>query len=120
MLKKCLPGPYTFLLTRGKNLPKLLKDKRQVVGVRIPDSELITDIVRALGHPLASSSLPVPQDGIPLVYGYEIENKFGHQLDVIFDLGEPMPNDETTIIDLSSGELELIRQGKGPFPLQDF
>ena len=112
-LKKALPGPYTLLLERNRSLPKFLKDKRKVVGVRVPDSRLLLALVDALGSPLLSSSAPELPDGRLPKFGYEIEESWGHALDLILDLGNESPWSETSIIDLSEGEAEIIREGAG-------
>ncbi len=117
ILKKALPGPYTFILERHRLLPKQLDDKRKVVGVRIPDAELVLAIVAAFEFPMVVTSIPhTLTDGTavgPLHFGYEILDHFGHALDLILDLGDEIPAQETTVIDLSEGSPVVVRQGLG-------
>ena len=86
------------------------------VGVRIPDTSLIIDLIGAFGQPIATTSVPYQltegkyKDRL-LHFGYEIEEVYGHGLDLILDLGQAVPAKETTILNLTKGEPELIRQG---------
>jgi tRNA threonylcarbamoyl adenosine modification protein (Sua5/YciO/YrdC/YwlC family) len=114
VLKKLLPGPYTFILTRAKNLPKPLGDKRKSVGVRIPNSPLVLALLEAFGKPLASGSLPLPDGRTEFcTKGYEIEECFGHGVDLILDLGESLSPLETTIVDLTEEPPKIERTGLG-------
>lgn len=118
VLRRIFPGPFTVLLRRGRSFPKQLKDRRTEVGVRVPNSPLLLDLITELGHPLATTSLPnkMPQskkrrEEGPLQYGFEVEECYGHALDLILDLGSPVPAMETTILDLSQGEVKVLREG---------
>lgn len=117
ILKRCLPGPYTFLFKASKELQKTFKDKRSSVGTRIPDCPLLIDLIEYYGKPLANTSLNsvFEDDREPIRYGYEINDVLGNQLDLILDLGEEVTPGETTIVDLSQGEQsgEIIRVGQG-------
>lgn len=113
-LKKLLPGKYTFLLPRHKALAKQFNDKRKIVGVRVPESPLLLALIEKYGKPLATTSFPeIGNPPYPPNWGYEIEENFGHQLDMILDLGKESPNLETTVVDLNEGEPVIIRQGAG-------
>lgn len=112
-LKKALPGPYTILLERNRSLPRQLKDKRKVIGIRIPKSSFVHDLIERLGYPLATTSIPATDDGLPFKFGYEVLETYGHALDLVVDLGEEMPGTETTIVDLTEGAPVLIRLGDG-------
>lgn len=113
--KKLLPGPYTFILNRAKNLPRQLGDKRKSIGVRIPKSPLLLALLEAFGKPLASGSLPKPEGKDEfLTKGYEIDEYFGHAVDIILDLGESLVPLETTIVDLTEEPPKIIRSGIGP------
>lgn len=120
LLKKVLPGPYTFLLRRAKNLPRQIHDKRKIVGVRVPNSPLLLDLIAAYGKPIATSSVPISSggggiaEGQPFKYGHEIEGVYGHGIDLILDLGEEVTSLETTIIDVSDGAVVVVRKGEGP------
>jgi tRNA threonylcarbamoyl adenosine modification protein (Sua5/YciO/YrdC/YwlC family) len=138
ILKKVWPGPYTILLTSAKSLPRQLKDKRKVIGIRIPKSPLLHAVIESLGQPLASTSIPrmtgaqhktldegddadeEGDDGEPAKLGYEIFDQFGHALDMVIDLGQELPGQESTIVDLSGEVPKVIRHGAGdvsPFDL---
>ena len=120
LLKKCLPGPYTLLLQRTHDLPRQIKDKRKIVGVRVPDCPLLLDLVGAYGKPIATTSMPCyeQKDKKPATYGFEVEEQYGHGIDLILDLGEEMHPNETSIVDMSddSGG-KIIRVGSGDISL---
>lgn len=115
-LKKSLPGPYTIILERHASLPRQIKDKRREVGLRIPDDPLVWAIVERLGHPLAASTIPAVQgelgNGHP-AFGSQVIDHWGHAVDMVVDLGQESPRQETTIIDLSGGYPLLLREGAG-------
>jgi tRNA threonylcarbamoyl adenosine modification protein (Sua5/YciO/YrdC/YwlC family) len=113
VLKKCWPGPYTVILKRARNLVRQIKDKRQVVGVRIPESPLIRDLVTRLGKPLATTSVPELADGEIPKFGYQIIEEFGHGIDLLMDLGDELPGLESTVIDFSEDEPVVVRPGVG-------
>ena len=114
MLKKAWPGAYTVLLTATKTFPRQLKDKRRVVGIRIPESPLLLAVVEKLGRPIATTSVPPPRPGEPTPrFGYEVFEDHGHGIDLLLDLGQELPGLESTIIDLTSGVPELMRAGVG-------
>jgi len=113
LLRKAWPGPFTVLLNATKTLPRQLKDKRRVVGIRIPASALLQALVGRLGRPLATTSVPLLDDK-PAAFGYQVFEAFGHGLDLLLDLGSELPGLESTIIDLTEeGVAKLIRQGAG-------
>ncbi len=115
-LKKSLPGPYTVILQRHASLPRQIKDKRREVGLRIPDDPLVQSIVENFGHPLAASTIPA-KDGhfgnAHPSFGSEVIEIWGHALDMVVDLGQESPRQETTIIDLTEGQPRLTRSGAG-------
>lgn len=117
ILKKALPGPYTFLLRSHRSLPKQLHDKRKIVGIRIPDSPLIMALVERYDFPIVATGFPSHdlqgQYLGPLHFGYEIAEHFSHTLDLILDLGEEVSGQETTIVSLADGAPEILRQGAG-------
>jgi len=111
LLKEYLPGPYTFILTASKQVPKILQSKKETIGLRIPDNNIARAIVKELGHPILSASLP----------GNEIEDytdpeimheNFRNEVDIVVDggMGGTVPS---TIIDCTTDEPVLIRQGSG-------
>ncbi|MBC7658291.1 MAG: threonylcarbamoyl-AMP synthase [Chitinophagaceae bacterium] len=113
LLKKCWPGPYTVILTRHKSLPRQIKDKRPVVGIKVPESRLIRELVTRFGKPLATTSIPLTASGETVKMGYEVYEEFGHGIDLLLDLGEELPALESTIVDFTEGEPVVTRVGVG-------
>jgi len=113
LLKKNLPGPFTFLLQANSNVPKLFKNSKKNIGIRIPDNNILRTIVKELGNPVLSTS--VHHDDVVLEYITDpelIEEKYGHLVDLVVDGGYG-DNRPSTIVDCTSGEADIIRQGKG-------
>lgn len=114
MLKKALPGPYTFILPASKQVPKLLKTKKDTVGIRVPDNNICRTIVKELGNPIMSTTLPI-EDYVEEYTDPEIiYEKFGKQVDIVID-GGPGGMAFSTVIDCTGAEPELIREGIGSF-----
>ena len=113
LLKKAWPGGYTFILKSSRQLPKRLKDRRENVGIRIPNEEITLEIIRYSGKPLAATTVPRGRNGELLQMGYQVFDEFGHALALVVDIGNELSGKETTIIDLSSGAVELVREGIG-------
>lgn len=112
LLKKALPGPYTFILPGSNNLPKAFK-KRKTVGIRIPDNNIARAIVEALGNPIVSSSIRDDDDVLEYTTDPElIFEKWKNLVEVVVDGGYG-DNYASTIIDLTNGYPEVIREGKG-------
>lgn len=112
ILKKALPGPYTFILPGNNNLPKEFR-KKKTVGIRVPDNTIAREIVRKLGNPIVSTSI-YDEDEI-LEYTTDPElilEKWNNKVDLIIDGGYG-DNQASTVIDLSGFEPEIIREGKG-------
>ncbi|WP_289044158.1 L-threonylcarbamoyladenylate synthase [uncultured Olleya sp.] len=112
ILKRALPGPYTFILPGSKTLPAAFKKKKEV-GIRVPDNAIAIDIVKALGNPIVSTSIR-DEDTI-LEYTTDPElilEKWDNLVDLVIDGGYG-GNQASTIIDLSGNEPEIIREGKG-------
>jgi tRNA threonylcarbamoyl adenosine modification protein (Sua5/YciO/YrdC/YwlC family) len=112
-LKQYLPGPYTFILEASKEVPKILKTKKDTVGIRVPDNKIARCIVKELGNPILSASLPgdnVEDYTDPDV----IHDKFEKLVDIVIDggIGGIIPS---TIIDFTRPEPEIIREGAGEF-----
>lgn len=113
LLKRIWPGPFTVLLKASRDLPRLLKTKRKVVGVRVPDDALAQAIIGQFGAPLVVTTVPRRDDEQHQTMGYEVYEAFGHALDLVVDLGEELPGTETTVVDLSGDELTIVREGAG-------
>lgn len=113
LLRRLWPGPYTVLLPAGLELPRLLHTRRSVVGVRVPDDPLAMAIVEHYGQPLLVSTVPRTPEGQHLIHGYEVFEAHERGLDLLVDLGEPVEGAETTVLDLSGGAVEVLREGAG-------
>lgn len=112
ILKKALPGPYTFILPASNKLPKAFKH-RKTVGIRVPDNNIIRTLVKALGNPIVSTSIRDDDDVVEYTTDPELINeKWGNIVDVIIDGGFG-DNQASTVIDLSQDDIEIIREGKG-------
>lgn len=112
ILKRALPGPYTFILPGNNNLPKVFKNK-STVGIRVPDNAIIRELVKYLGNPIVSTSIYDEDDVIEYTTDPElIYEKWQDIVDVVIDGGYG-DNTPSTVIDLSEGEIEIIREGKG-------
>ena len=110
-LKQYLPGPYTFILQASKEVPKILKTKKDTVGIRVPDNRVARCIVKELGNPILSASLP--GDFVEDYTDPEIINeRFGKQVDLVIDagIGGMVPS---TIVDFTKPEPEVLRLGAG-------
>ena len=113
LIKSLTPGPYTFILPATRQLPKILANpKRRTIGIRVPDHPLVTAMLDELGEPIMSSTLTLPGDDRPLTDPLEIEERIGHLVDVIVDAG-PTGIEPTSILDLSGGSVEVLREGRG-------
>ncbi|WP_088341077.1 L-threonylcarbamoyladenylate synthase [Robiginitalea sediminis] len=112
ILKRALPGPYTFILPGGKDLPRDFK-KKKTVGIRVPDNTIAHELVRALGNPIVSTSIRDDDDILEYTTDPElIYEKWGKRVDAVIDGGYG-GNVASTIIDLSGPEPEVVREGKG-------
>ena len=111
MLRNYLPGPYTFILPASKLVPKILQSKKSTIGLRIPDNVICHHILDELGNPILSTSLPgeMVEDYTDPEIIYE---KFQHLVDFVIDggIGGMVPS---TIIDCTSDEWSIVRQGQG-------
>lgn len=111
-LKSHLPGPFTFILEANKSLPLAYKGHK-TIGIRVPDHSIPQLIVEKLGHPIASTSIRDDDEIIEYSTDPElIAEKYDHLVDIVIDSGYG-DNVASTIVDLTSGEPEVIRQGKG-------
>lgn len=112
ILKRALPGPYTFILPGNNNLPKDFK-KKKTVGIRVPDNSIAQALVATLGNPIVSTSIRDEDDVLEYTTDPElIYEKWQNLVDVVIDGGYG-DNVASTIIDLSKSEPEVIREGKG-------
>lgn len=113
LMKRNLPGPFTFILNADSRLPKIFRNRKEV-GIRVPDNNIIREICRLLDSPILTTTLPLGEDeDIEYVTDPElIDEKFGNEVDLVIDGGiggiEP-----STIVDCRENEIDIIRQGKG-------
>ncbi len=117
LMKRCLPGPYTFILKANNNIPKLFKNNKKTVGIRVPDNAIARTIVSELGNPIMSTSIHHEDDIIdyitdPLV----IYEQYQHLVDIVID-GGISGYQPSTVIDCTDGEPTLIREGLGKVDL---
>jgi tRNA threonylcarbamoyl adenosine modification protein (Sua5/YciO/YrdC/YwlC family) len=112
LMRKHLPGPYTFILEATKEVPRIMMSKRRTVGIRVPDNAICLALVRELMHPIITTSANVSEQ-TPLCDPKEIDAQFGKVLDLVID-GGALPNVPSTVIDLSEDQPYLVREGKGP------
>lgn len=110
ILRRLLPGPYTFILPATPLVPKVMLTPQKMVGVRIPDCRIVRDMVEGLGRPLISTSATL-EDGTILQDPEEIEKLFRGRIEVVIS-GE-CPGEPSSIIDLTGDEPVLIRRGRG-------
>ncbi|MCF6296668.1 MAG: threonylcarbamoyl-AMP synthase [Flavobacteriaceae bacterium] len=112
ILKRALPGAYTFILNGNNNLPKVFK-KKKTVGIRIPDNNIVREIVKELGNPIVTTSIRDDDDVIEYTTDPElIFEKWKSKVDLVIDGGYG-DNQASTVIDLTTDEIKIIREGKG-------
>lgn len=113
LLKRNLPGPFTFIVRANNQIPKLFKNKKKVVGIRIPDNQIILEIVRELGRPVITTSVHDPDEIIEYTTDPElIHEKYRDFADIVVDGGFGR-NEASTIVDCTGDEPEIVRQGLG-------
>lgn len=113
VLKKALPGPFTFIFNASGQVPKLLSSKKKTVGIRVPNNNIIRDIVRELGNPILTTSIHDEDEIIEYSTDPElIYEKYQELVDLVIDGGYG-DNIASTVVDLTSGDFEVIREGKG-------
>ena len=113
MLRHATPGPFTFVLQASLQVPRRLHTgRRKTIGVRVPENRIAQDLLAELGEPLLSCTATLPGRELPFHDAQEISDELANQLDVIVDGGfsHMMP---TTVVDLSAGEAQVLREGKG-------
>ena len=114
LLKKNLPGPFTFILKSSNAVPKLLKNNKRTIGVRIPDHRIVSHIVESLGRPLLSISLKASDnaiDDVPfLADPWEIHEQYGKLVDLVIDGGEGGAT-PSALVDCTVDPFEIIREG---------
>ena len=116
LLKRCLPGPFTFILPGNNQLPTVFK-KKKTVGIRVPDNQICHDLVEALGNPIVSTSIHDEDEILEYTTDPElILEKWDKLVDMVIDGGYG-DNTPSTIVDVTNGDPEIIREGKGDIGL---
>lgn len=113
LLKRNLPGPFTFIVQANNQIPKLFKNKKKTVGIRIPDNNIVLELVRELGRPIITTSIHDPDEIIEYTTDPElIHEKYCDFVDAVLDGGFGN-NEASTIVDCTGDEIEILRQGLG-------
>lgn len=110
-MKRCLPGPYTFVLEASREVPDLLTTRQKTVGIRIPDNRICMAIVQQLGAPIVTTSANLTGEE-PVGDPFEIQRIFGNGLDLVVD-GGLLTTDVSTVISMIGDRPEVLRQGSG-------
>ena len=117
VLKKALPGPFTFIFNASHLVPKLLSSNKKTVGIRVPDNDIAREIVKQLGNPIVSTSIHDDDELIEYSTDPElIYEKYQDLVDIVIDGGYG-GNIASTIVDCTTGEFEIVREGKGELDL---
>ncbi len=111
LLRRVLPGPYTFILEATREVPKIVQSKRKTVGIRVPNNPVVQALVQELGRPVITTSAVLP-GGEPFIDPEEIDDAF-KGLAMVLD-GGAGGLEATTVVDLTSGDIEVVREGAGP------
>ena len=120
IMKKALPGPYTFILEANGNVPKLLKQNKKTVGIRVPDNKICIELIKQLGNPIISTSLHNDEDEL-LNYFTDAEmihQRYHDKVDMVIDGGYGNIY-TTTVIDCSEHEIKILREGAGNLEVLD-
>ncbi len=120
LLKATTPGPYTFILSATREVPKRLSHpSRKTIGLRVPENTITHTVLSELGQPLLSTTLILPGEEDPLTSGWDIRERLEHEVDLVID-GGACGFEPTTVIDLTGDVPQLVRRGRGlvtPFGL---
>jgi len=111
VLRRKTPGPFTFILPATRLVPDLALRRQKTVGIRLPDSPVVLEVVRRLAHPVVSTSAATP-DGEVLIDARDVRDRLGHGLDLILD-GGYRPAEPSSVVDLTGSEPRVVRVGKG-------
>lgn len=113
LMRRCLPGPFTFILNANNSIPKLFKNNKRTIGIRVPDNNIARTIVHELGNPILSTSIHHEDDIIDYITeAYSIYERYEHTVDIVIDggTGGIVPS---TVIDCTHDEPVIIREGLG-------
>jgi tRNA threonylcarbamoyl adenosine modification protein (Sua5/YciO/YrdC/YwlC family) len=113
LLKRNLPGPFTFIVPANNQIPRMFKNKKKTVGIRIPANNIVLELVRELGHPIITTSIHDPDELIEYTTDPElIYEKYNEFVDAVIDGGYGH-NEPSTIVDCTGDEIVIVRQGLG-------
>jgi len=112
LMRKNLPGPYTFVLSGTKVVPKIMLTKQKTVGIRVPDNAVCLAIIEMLGNPVLNTSAMLEEEEQPVRTCDDVDRLFGKQVDLIIDSGEILPA-PSSVISLLTEQPEILREGKG-------
>jgi tRNA threonylcarbamoyl adenosine modification protein (Sua5/YciO/YrdC/YwlC family) len=115
ILKRCLPGAYTFVLPATRQTPRVLQTKQKTIGLRIPDHPVPLTLVRELGQPILSTSANYSEQEA-ITDPWVLEEEFGHQVDLILECGS-LPVEVSSVVSLVGDEAVVLREGKGDLSL---
>jgi tRNA threonylcarbamoyl adenosine modification protein (Sua5/YciO/YrdC/YwlC family) len=119
LLKSLTPGPYTFIVQGTKQVPRrLMHPKRRAIGIRVPDTPIVRDLLAELDQPILSSTLILPGDERPLDDMYDIREHMAHCVDLIID-GGACGDEPTTVVDMTAEPPQVLRRGRGDTSLFD-
>src|SRR5262249_55486991 len=116
VMRRLLPGPYCIELGATREVPRMLMEKRRVVGIRVPESEFVIQLLRGLGRPVLVSGATEPGNERPLPDADAIAERYAGSVDLIVDAG-PLGDLPSTVLSLVDDELVVVREGKGPINL---
>jgi tRNA threonylcarbamoyl adenosine modification protein (Sua5/YciO/YrdC/YwlC family) len=112
LMRKCLPGPYTFVLSGTKLVPKIMLTKQKTVGIRVPDHPISLALIEGLGNPILNTTAILDREKEPPVDGFDVNDIFCNQVDLIVD-GGPIAPEPSTVVSLIDDAPEILRHGKG-------
>lgn len=112
LMRKNLPGPYTFVLSGSKMVPKIMLTKQKTVGIRVPDNPICLAIIEELGNPILNTSALLDDHPEQVLDAFDVDGLFGKQVDLIIDGGEVYP-EPSTVISLITDQPDILREGKG-------
>lgn len=112
LMRKNLPGPYTFVLPTMKIVPKIMTSKQKTVGIRVPDNIICRTLTEALGNPILTTSAALGEHDLPLTEAFALEEELGNLVDIVIDGGPVYPH-PSSVISLVGAYPEILRRGKG-------
>ena len=111
IMRRCLPGPYTFVLPALKIVPKIMISKQKTVGIRVPDHAICMALLAGLGNPIITTSASLGDEELP-ADAYAVQEKWGKLIDIVID-GGPVYPEPSTVVSLVGDRPEVLRKGKG-------